>query len=67
MLRKQGVSLPRRATEIIGLTRFKIKLFVSSEVPIYQIFADDPSNKSQGMSDHMRSVMDDLVCSANPV
>ena len=37
------------------------KLFVSSEVPIYQIFSDDPNAKAGEMSDHMRSVMDDLV------
>ena len=39
-----------------------IKLFVSSEVPITKIFADDPSAKNTNVSDHMRSVMDDLVC-----
>lgn len=39
----------------------KTKLFVSSEVPIYQIFADDQAGKGN-VSDHMRSVMDDLVC-----
>ncbi|TFK55628.1 AFG1-like ATPase [Heliocybe sulcata] len=38
----------------------KTKLFVSSEVPIYQVFSDD-SSKEKGVSDHMRSVMDDLV------
>ena len=38
------------------------KLFVSSEVPIYQIFSDDPHGKKGEISDHMRSVMDDLVC-----
>lgn len=38
------------------------KLFVSSEVPIYKIFSDDPNaNNNKGISDHMRSVMDDLV------
>ena len=40
----------------------KTKLFVSSEVPIYQIFSDDPHGKKGEISDHMRSVMDDLVC-----
>ncbi|KZV76058.1 AFG1-like ATPase [Peniophora sp. CONT] len=44
----------------------KTKLFVSSEVPIYQIFADDNAGKS-GVSDHMRSVMDDLGLSADIV
>ncbi|TBU33108.1 AFG1-like ATPase [Dichomitus squalens] len=38
----------------------KTKLFVSSEVPIYQIFSDDPNSKAGEISDHMRSVMDDL-------
>ncbi|KAJ7228358.1 AFG1-like ATPase [Mycena pura] len=37
----------------------KTRLFVSSEVPIYQVFADDRA-KSGGISDHMRGVMDDL-------
>ena len=36
------------------------KLFVSSELPIYQIFSDDSTSKGE-VSDHMRSVMDDLV------
>lgn len=40
----------------------KTKLFVSSEVPIFQIFSDDSEGKSKGeISDHQRSVMDDLV------
>ncbi|CDO73775.1 hypothetical protein BN946_scf185015.g103 [Trametes cinnabarina] len=38
----------------------KTKLFVLSEVPIYQIFSDDPNAKNGEISDHMRSVMDDL-------
>ncbi|KAK1231154.1 ATPase [Marasmius sp. AFHP31] len=37
----------------------KTKLFVSSEVPVYQIFSDE-SDDSKPISDHMRSVMDDL-------
>ena len=39
------------------------KLFTSSEVPIYQIFSDDPSQKSSHISDHMRSAMEGLVAS----
>lgn len=47
----------------------KTKLFVSSEVPIFQIFSDDSDSDSEGeggkkkgeISDHQRSVMDDLV------
>ncbi|KAI9000793.1 AFG1-like ATPase [Trametes punicea] len=38
----------------------KTKLFVLSEVPIYQIFSDDPNANNGEISDHMRSVMDDL-------
>ncbi|TCD69225.1 hypothetical protein EIP91_008328 [Steccherinum ochraceum] len=45
----------------------KIKLFVSSEVPITKIFADDPSAKTTDISDHMRSVMDDLGLSSDAV
>ena len=36
------------------------KLFVSSEVPIFQIFSDE-GTKEGTISDHQRSVMDDLV------
>ena len=43
------------------ITRSQTKLFVSSEVPIYQIFSDDPNGKKGEITDHMRSVMDDLV------
>lgn len=38
----------------------KTKLFVSSEVPIFQIFSDDGKSAKGQLSDHMRSVMDDL-------
>ncbi|THV08310.1 AFG1-like ATPase [Dendrothele bispora CBS 962.96] len=39
----------------------KTKLFVTSEVPITQVFAgDDSEPNSKAISDHMRSVMDDL-------
>ncbi|EAU84331.2 AFG1 family mitochondrial ATPase [Coprinopsis cinerea okayama7 len=41
----------------------KTKLFVTSEVPVYQVFSDDPNESLPGhhhMNDHMRSVMDDL-------
>jgi protein AFG1 len=37
----------------------KTKLFVLSEVPVYQIFSDDASSTT-GISDHVRGVMDDL-------
>ncbi|CAL1700466.1 unnamed protein product [Somion occarium] len=46
----------------------KTKLFVTSEVPIYKIFSDDPHGKGEdGISDHMRSVMDDLGLSGDVV
>ncbi|PPQ78208.1 hypothetical protein CVT25_015527 [Psilocybe cyanescens] len=40
----------------------KTKLFVTSEVPVFQVFSDDPSEEAKQIhiSDHMRSVMDDL-------
>ncbi|CAE6540435.1 unnamed protein product [Rhizoctonia solani] len=37
----------------------KTKLFISSEVPITQIFSGDSDN-SAGISDHQRGIMDDL-------
>lgn len=39
----------------------KTKLFISSEVPIFQIFSDDSGSGDGQISDHQRSVMDDLV------
>ncbi|KAF7290943.1 AFG1-like ATPase [Mycena chlorophos] len=44
----------------------KTRLFISSAVPIYQVFSDD-SDKAAGISDHMRGVMDDLGLSADLV
>jgi protein AFG1 len=39
----------------------QIKLFVTSEVPIYRIFSDEPAAAGpQSPSDHMRNVMDEL-------
>ncbi|KAF8897798.1 AFG1-like ATPase-domain-containing protein [Infundibulicybe gibba] len=39
----------------------KTKLFVTSEVPVFQVFSDDPpSSGPKPISDHMRSIMDDL-------
>jgi len=39
----------------------KTKLFATSEVPIFQVFSDDTNNDEEhSISDHMRSVMDDL-------
>ena len=40
----------------------RTRLFVSSEVPIFEIFSDDSNVGPRGPpSDHMRSVMDELV------
>lgn len=45
----------------------KTRIFVSSEVPIYQIFSDESAGTGKGISDHMRSVMDDLGLSPEAV
>lgn len=45
----------------------KTRIFVSSEVPIYQIFSDEEVGSGKGISDHMRSVMDDLGLSPEAV
>jgi hypothetical protein len=38
------------------------KLFVTSDVPVFKVFSDDPNeSRPQHLSDHLRSVMDDLV------
>ncbi|KAG5654596.1 hypothetical protein H0H81_011571 [Sphagnurus paluster] len=38
----------------------KTKLFVTSEVPVFKVFSDEGSSSGKPVSDHMRSVMDDL-------
>lgn len=45
----------------------KVKLLVTSEVPIFKVFADDPSKQAHEISSHMRSVMDDLGLSTDVV
>ncbi|KAJ3516281.1 hypothetical protein NLJ89_g1221 [Agrocybe chaxingu] len=47
----------------------KTKLFVTSEVPVFKVFSDDPSETAHKIhiSDHMRSVMDDLGLSNDVV
>ena len=46
----------------------KTKLFATSEVPIFQIFSDEKNDSAtRTISDHMRSVMDDLVRSPHPL
>ncbi|KAJ6490280.1 AFG1-like ATPase [Mycena vitilis] len=60
---KMGVDrkdLARRfITFIDACYESKTRLFITSEVPIYQVFSDDKA-KAEGASDHMRGVMDDL-------
>ena len=51
---------------LVACYESKTRLFVTSEVPIFKIFSDDASAHAHQVSDHMRSVMDDLVsCSHN--
>ncbi|KIK67775.1 hypothetical protein GYMLUDRAFT_36552 [Collybiopsis luxurians FD-317 M1] len=38
----------------------KTKLFVTSEVPVFQVFSDEDVDPGKPMSDHMRGIMDDL-------
>lgn len=68
---KMGLSekdLARRfITFIDACYENKTKLFVTSEVPVFQVFSDDDpspsSDEGEGgkhMSDHMRMAMDDL-------
>ncbi|KAH0839807.1 AFG1-like ATPase-domain-containing protein [Lanmaoa asiatica] len=53
-------SLTSLPTALHGQVHYppQTKLFISSEVPVYQVFSDDSANGE--ISDHMRSVMDDL-------
>lgn len=39
----------------------KVKLIATSAVPIFKVFADDPNARTEEVSAHMRSIMDDLV------
>ncbi|KAI9574798.1 ATPase [Boletus coccyginus] len=61
-VKKMGVSRKDVARRFITFVdacyESKTKLFISSEVPIYQAFSDDSANVE--ISDHMRNVMDDL-------
>ncbi|KAK2466032.1 hypothetical protein APHAL10511_001674 [Amanita phalloides] len=46
----------------------RTKLFVTSEVPVYQVFSDNPSSTGQsGITDHMRGIMDELGLSTDVV
>ena len=47
---------------ILSTILVQTKLFITSEVPIYQVFSDEQvNNPTRSLTDHMRSVMDDLV------
>lgn len=50
----------------IGL-RIQTKLFILSEPPISEIFSDKNASGPHVISDHQRSVMDDLGLSAEKV
>jgi len=67
---KMGVDrkdLARRfITFIDACYESKTRLFITSDVPIYQVFSDD-TGKTDGASDHMRGVMDDLGLSHDMV
>ncbi|EIM87914.1 AFG1-like ATPase [Stereum hirsutum FP-91666 SS1] len=74
-VRRMGLGEKDRARRFITFVdacyESKTKLFISSEVPIFQIFSDDsgsadPEKKGQ-ISDHQRSVMDDLGLSPETV
>ncbi|PPQ70446.1 hypothetical protein CVT26_013940 [Gymnopilus dilepis] len=58
----QEKDLARRfITFIDACYESKTKLFVTSEVPVFQVFSDEANADKKGhVSDHMRSVMDDL-------
>lgn len=45
----------------------KTKLFITSEVPILRIFSDEMPPHSTTLTDHMRSVMDDLGLASDVV
>ncbi|KAF8165583.1 AFG1-like ATPase-domain-containing protein [Crassisporium funariophilum] len=45
----------------------KTKLFVTSEVPVFKVFSDGSDQGEKRISDHMRSVMDDLGLSNDVV
>ncbi|KAF9077018.1 ATPase [Rhodocollybia butyracea] len=45
----------------------KTKLFVTSEVPVFQVFSDQDETSGKPISDHMRGIMDDLGISQDIV
>jgi protein AFG1 len=65
VLREQGA--PARAcAHCRDSACAQTKLFVSSEVPIFQIFSDEGARPGE-ISAHMRSIMDDLGLPAGVV
>lgn len=61
MLRKQGTRFVSYDVAQKLRPFPQVKLLVTSEVPITKVFADDPTASAHEISQHMRSVMDDLV------
>ncbi|WWD19338.1 hypothetical protein CI109_103797 [Kwoniella shandongensis] len=45
----------------------KTKIFISSEVPIFQVFSDKHDKGTAGDDEHMRNVMDDMGINADDV
>ena len=55
--------MPKALFNHSSVLQLKTKLFVTSEVPIFQIFSDEPDTPvdPQDIPDAMRIAMDDLV------
>jgi len=68
---KMGLSSKDKARRFITFVdacyEGQTKLFTTSEVPIFKVFADDNDSPNTGVSDHLRSVMDDLGLSSDVV
>ncbi|KIY73982.1 AFG1-like ATPase [Cylindrobasidium torrendii FP15055 ss-10] len=66
---KMGLDSKDRARRFITFIdacyESKTKLFITSEVPIFQVFSGEDKNTSGTKSDHLRSVMDDLGLTEN--
>ncbi|KAF9782753.1 AFG1-like ATPase-domain-containing protein [Thelephora terrestris] len=67
---KMGLDLKDKARRFITFIdacyESKTKLFVTSEVPIHHVFSDD-SHSDQDVSDHVRSVVNDLGLSVDDI
>jgi len=68
---KMGMDSKDRARRFITFIdacyESKTKLFVTSEVPVFQVFSDQDSDSGMPISDHMRGIMDDLGISQDIV